>query len=85
MEKEEIAPTKFEYKVETDYYDYKQLRIYIDKIGTFGFNVNNMSEDDRVWLVSVVTSQMKEIHEKSFKLGRDSVINKFKSLFGLLK
>ena len=85
MNKEEIVPTKFEYKVETDYYEQNQLRVYIDQIGTFGFNVNNMSDRDREWLVSVVTSQMQEIHEKSFKLGRDTVINKFKSIFGLLK
>jgi hypothetical protein len=84
MTKNEIAPTKFEYKVETDYYEQNQLRVYIDKVGTFGFNVNNMSDRDRAWLVSVVTSQMKEIHETSFKLGRDSVINQFKSTFGLL-
>ena len=84
MKKDEIVPTEFTYKIEEDYYGHKMLRVYIDDIGRFGFNVNNMSECDREWLVQVVTNQMKEIHERSFKLGRDTVINKFKSIFGLL-
>lgn len=85
MQKEEIIPTEVNFKVVEDYYGHKQLKIYIDHVGTFGFNVSWASDEDREWLVSVVTEQMKTIHERSFKLGRDTVINKFKSIFGLLK
>lgn len=85
MNKDEIVPTEFSYEVKLDHHDHHQLRIVIDNVGTFGFNIGGLSEEHREWLVSVVTRQMKEIHEKSFKLGRDTVINKFKSIFGLLK